>query len=165
MKDPWTIFNYEVYMLLYPNYLSRIYDKPKDITQRAIKNALVESRLLHIRILTEILLSKNKGFKDNLILEELIDKSTQSDFLKRLIAELNSTYGNSKQENSPCWTLNKMLAHASNLRGSSYNYSKIFDNLFPIILSILREIHHLSQNIRLKEHLTFANKHFSKQNI
>jgi len=157
-NNPWVIFNYEVFMLIYTTYLSKVYNKPKEIEQLTQVNALVESRFLHLRVLTELLISKNKGYSDDICLNDIIDESLHSSFIKNLIDELKATYGKSSDEGSPCWTLNKMLVHPSRFRSSAYNYSSVYDSLFPIIFNLLTEIHTFTLNEDLNKYLVFAQK-------
>lgn len=89
--------------------------------------------LRHLRILTEILISK--GVKDDVRLKDLLPK-----FDSAWIAELEKSYGKSNEEGSPCWTLNKMLAHSSSRQSDSYNYTHVLDILVPCITPLLEEI-------------------------
>jgi hypothetical protein len=57
-----------------------------------------------------------------------------------LIDELESVYGKADIENSPCWVLNKMLAHPTKWRMGSYNYYPALKKVGPYVLAILREI-------------------------
>jgi hypothetical protein len=158
-ENPWQVFNYEVYMLFYTTYLSALYTKQiNGNIEKARLNAIVESRLLHIRILTELLLSNNKNpDKDNIVLEDIVPIGQQNDKLESYISELRKKYGTRKNEGSPRWTLNKMLAHPSRIRGSSYNYQEsVIDIVCPVIEKILWKIQELTCNNQLKQHLVFA---------
>ncbi len=103
---------------------------------QTVSNAIVESMLLHLRILVEILLSR--GFDpdgDNIKLAELLPA-----FKSPLIEELGNRYGKRGSLGTPCWTLNKMLAHPSRLRSDSYHYDPVLKVMLPALLPLLDEI-------------------------
>lgn len=91
-KEPFEVVQYEFAM-----HEALREGPPPD---EAITNAIIESRVLHARQLCEIFLSLSKK-SDNIKLEDLIPKSQQSDHLKKLIKELEETYGNREKEGSP----------------------------------------------------------------
>jgi hypothetical protein len=101
-----------------------------------IANAIVESMLLHLRILVEILLSRGPDPDgDNIKLTDLLPG-----FKSPLIQELGDRYGNRGIERSPCWTLNKMLAHPSRLRSHTYTYDPVLKVMLPVLLPLLDEV-------------------------
>jgi hypothetical protein len=89
--------------------------------------------LLHLRILREILISK--GTLDDIKITDLLPK-----FKSRLVDEMRIKYGASNTAGSPCWTLNKMLAHPSSLRADHHDYSSVLSTMMPYILPLLDEI-------------------------
>ncbi len=99
-----------------------------------IPNAIVESMLLHLRILVEILLSCGSG-DDDIKLKELLPG-----FKSPLVGQLKTTYGNSKQVGSPRWNLNKRLAHPTQVRSSSYTYDHLVQALVPLVEPLLGEV-------------------------
>ncbi len=99
-----------------------------------IQNAVVESLLLHLRILVEILLSKGSD-ADDIKLTDLLPG-----FTSPLIEKLRVDYGTRAAVGSPCWTLNKMLAHPTHLRSNSYNYDPVLSVMLPTIWPLLDEI-------------------------
>jgi len=99
-----------------------------------IPNAIVESMLLHLRILVDILLSRGSG-NDDINLTDLLPG-----FKSPLLHLLRTTYGSSKKVGSPCWNLNKRLAHPTQVRSSSYNYSSLLKDLAPVVLRLLDQI-------------------------
>ena len=106
------------------------------IYPKVIVNAIAESMLLHLRILTEILISK--GYPNDIKLKDhLLPK-----FESPRVDELRAKYGDGKREGTPCWTLNKRLAHPSLSRSNSYDYTPVVDALVPCILPLLKEIDH-----------------------
>ena len=54
--------------------------------------------------------------------------------------QLRQIYGNRRLENSPCWTINKMFAHATGKRADKYDYSSLLNTLAPKIVSVVRQI-------------------------
>jgi hypothetical protein len=99
-----------------------------------IPNAIVESMLLHLRILVDILLSRGSG-NDDINLTDLLPG-----FKSPLVDLLKTTYRSSKKVGSPCWNLNKRLAHPTQVRSSSYNYSPLLKDLAPVVLRLLDHI-------------------------
>jgi hypothetical protein len=136
-ESPWVVYDYEVWMFTELRKLDSIgTDK---IFQQLIVNAIAESTLLHLRILTEILISK--GYPDDIKLKEHL----LPEFKSRRVDDLRMEYGSSDAEGTPCWTLNKMLAHPSLLRSNSYDYTPVLNTLVPCILPLLEEIDHVRE--------------------
>jgi hypothetical protein len=131
--SPWVVYDYEVWMFTELRKLDSM--GPNRIFQQLIVNAIVESMLLHLRILTGILISS--GHSNDIKLKDLLPK-----FESPRVDELRKKYGESGEEGSPCWTLNKMLAHPSLLRSSSYNYDSVLSILEPCITPLIEEIDH-----------------------
>jgi len=137
-NDPWSVFLYECQM--YVETREALHRAPEDHgREQVLYNALVESALLHTRILAEIILSRGTE-SDAIRLEQLIPAWQRADRLAELVATLKREYGNRRTVDSPCWILNKMLAHPTLWRGDSYNYEAVFAKLDPIITDALREI-------------------------
>ncbi len=153
MKDL-VVLEYEINMLVSLKFLlSKIVDD-NNIYKRVKINAMVESLMLHIRILCDIFLARNKGHSDEITLNKIIQPEDNSDALASLLAELKTSYGKSKEENTPCWTINKMLAHASEERGSKYDYGSIIDKLFPILVKIIKEVNIVLKNEKIENSLS-----------
>jgi hypothetical protein len=131
MAEEWGVYKYEVDMFQATLALVR---SESDYLPLVIRNALVESMLLHLRILVGILLSH--GWEDDVKLKEILPgfQSANVDKLKEL-------YGDRKQVGSCCSTLDKMLAHASKVRSDQYDYSSLVNKLLPTISALLAEIH------------------------
>ena len=133
-QSPWVVYDYEVEM--FRQTLDACTTGACRWFQYPIPNAIVESMLLHLRILVEILLSSGADPDgDNIKLADLLPN-----FESGLIEELRTKYGNRKMIGSPYWTLNKKLAHPSLLRSDSYNYDFVLRTVVPIILPLLDEI-------------------------
>jgi hypothetical protein len=131
-QSPWVVYDYEVYM--FKQMLDIVYKGEHTSFPEPIRNAILESLLLHLRILADILLSRG-GFPDDIKLTNLLPG-----FNSPLLDKLRNEYGESKMVGSRCWTLNKMLAHPSSLRTSGYNWSQSLTAMRPIILPLLDEI-------------------------
>ena len=153
-----SVFEYETYILISLKYLLSLNLNIENTIQRALSNALVESVLLHIRILSDIFLSRIKSHSDEINLSKIIDDENTSPVLEQLIEELKRTYGNSKNKGSHCWTINKMLVHASDLRGSNYDYGLVINQLYPILSRIIKEINKILKNPKIESSLAFPNK-------
>jgi hypothetical protein len=99
-----------------------------------IRNAIVESALLHIRQLADILLSRGKH-SDDINFNKMVPNWKPS-----LLDQLVQVYGDQKTINSPCWIINKMLAHPTTQRSDSYDYTHLFNRIAPLIDGINKEI-------------------------
>lgn len=132
-ESAWRVYDYEVDMF------SQTWDMCMTRVHRTFRhpvpNAIVESMLFHLRILVEILISK--GTPDDIKLTDLLPR-----FDSVLISTLRSKYGTRGKVGSPCWTLNKMLAHPSKSRSDNYNYDPVLNIMIPCITPLLTEIDH-----------------------
>src|SRR5262249_51389682 len=86
------------------------------------------------RQLVDILLSRG-GDADDLNLSKLVPA-----FEPSRLGELRTLYGGRWMVGSPCWTLNKRLAHPTSHRGESYDYSSLLNQLSPLLADIVREV-------------------------
>jgi hypothetical protein len=128
----WVVYDYEVNMYMQMSALCM--NGCRSHFSLPIQNALAESLLLHLRIVVDMLLSKGSD-DDDLTLTDLLPG-----FTSQHIGKLKSAYGTRSIKDSPCWTLNKMLAHATVGRADKYDYTRILQPLMPIIASLLLEI-------------------------
>jgi hypothetical protein len=101
-----------------------------------LKNAVVESKLLHMRQLCEIFLSKGQE-KDDIRLSDLFPDWDGEPERKNLTDRLRSWYGRRSCEGTPCWTFNKMLAHPTLQRGPCYSYEPVLANFEPIVRQMI----------------------------
>ena len=133
-ESPWVTFDYEKDM--YQSLSSYFSPNRTELTllSNSLRFAAVESLLLHTRIMADILLSRDSS-QDAIRLTDLLPGFTPSKLNK-----LKEEYGSGSEFESPCWTLNKMLAHPTTLRLRSYDYTPIMKMLGPIIDSIITEI-------------------------
>jgi hypothetical protein len=136
--NDWTVIDYEVGMFLGAR------DCLTSATSKGfplfLKNAVVESAVLHTRILCDVFLARAKAAND-ITPESLFPdwKAPKYSKAKKLISDLASDYGTSKAVGSPCWEFNKMLAHPTNLRKDRYDYRPALARLAPGIQAILAE--------------------------
>ncbi len=139
--DPWIVFDYEIQMYFETrNLLRHLNTKdPNNIINRITKNVTVESLLLHTRIVTDILISKSiEG--DDITLMGLLPEWCNSETGKPLIENLKNIYGKRNEKDSPCWIINKMLAHPTQWRTDRFDYSKPMKQIEPVIFNFLSEI-------------------------
>ena len=101
---------------------------------RPVQIAVLESALLHLRILTDILLSRGTK-SDDINLSLLLPGFTPTD-----LGQLETAYGGPKVTGSPYWTLNKMLAHPTTNRSDSHDYKDLLNTMCPIVGSLIDEI-------------------------
>ena len=139
MNDPWAIFDYEANMFL---VLWRLSSQSSLVLSQWIHNAIVESCLLHLRQLCDIVLDRGKG-DDDINLTDLVGKNQAPTKLE----ELRQKYGDSKTVGDPCWEINKMLVHPTKHRGSSYNYTLI-NNIGPILNDVITELRKVEASFR-----------------
>jgi hypothetical protein len=133
--DPWEVVAYEALMLF---DLCRVLNgETFNVNPDVVKNALIESVCLHIRILVDILLSKDSGKGDDIRLNQLLPGFQHSS-----VDQLRAAYGDGKpvQPPWPCWTLNKMIAHPTLERGNSHDYTDVIRKLLPFIEEVWHEI-------------------------
>ena len=150
MGDPWVIFDYEANMFLELWKVLQNGRQGLSIPILAIQNAVVESILLHIRQLADMILSRGKR-PDDILLAHLVQ-----DYVPRRLDELDRVYGNNNIEDCPCWTINKMLAHATFKRSSSHNYSNLVNQIAPILAEIVQEIRSVKPSVDSGETSTHA---------
>jgi hypothetical protein len=101
---------------------------------RPINNAIVESLLLHVRNLCDILLSRGTE-SDEITLKNLLPS-----FNSTKLDELKNLYGSGKKIDSPCWTINKRLAHSTLVRSESFDYSPLLRQLTSCLRSLFIEV-------------------------
>lgn len=137
MSTPlWEVYDYEVWMFdQMLQFGTTLGTKECQQFPQPVKNATVESLLLHLRILVDILLSRGSGNNDDINLKDLLPS-----FNSPLVAQLKAAYGDGKTVDCPCWQLNKRLAHPTQIRSSSYSYNPLLNTLLPLILPLLAEI-------------------------
>ena len=151
-NDQWVVFEYEVQMYWQSRVVLAKRLNPTSNEELIIKNALVESSMLHSRVLIDILLSRGPR-SDDIHLEHLVT-DWQSTDLKTIIDKLKFVWGTSSQPNTPCWTLNKMLAHGTNLRADRFDYGALANSIDPIVWEAIHQIAKITGRIHLLDFLT-----------
>jgi len=147
-NDPWTVFNYEVEMFFLTRSEIPAHLPPQSTADQVIRNALVESSLLHTRILADILLCRGSA-PDDIHLTHLLASGESSPRLATSIALLKSAWGDRNAEGSVCWTINKMLAHPTLWRTDRYDYGSVANRVDPHITAAIEEIASLSNRPQL----------------
>lgn len=128
----WDVFDYEFTMarVLCNQLAPERFSELSPILQAAV----VESLVLHTRILADILLSK-KGGTDDITLQELLPG-----FSSPSVAELSAVYGTQGVKESPCWQFNKLLAHPTTNRITAQQclpaLTEVWTRIGPLIVEI-----------------------------
>src|SRR5262249_37382777 len=91
------------------------------------------------RVLIEALINKNSGSDDVNLRRLLAGISTSAELLAAQTA-LKTVYGTGGDVDSPCWILNKRLAHLTNVRGDSFDYVPVRSALDPLVFEVRREV-------------------------
>ncbi len=125
----WGVFDYELEML---QTLKRIHEAEAEQYKHDVKNAIVESILLHTRILAELLLSIDQNRDDEITLGRLLP-----DFEPEEVDKLRERYGKANEPDRPRWVLNKRLAHATKKRALSYDYTDVMNTLGPALFAMI----------------------------
>ncbi len=133
-SDPWIVFDYEVDMFRNLCHLLVTGNSEYGSLSHWLKNAVVESAVLHARILAAILLSDIRE-PDDIGLSSLLPGFDCPE-----IAELRRVYGRRDDPSSPRSAFNKLLAHATTLRGDSFDYSVALNQIAPLILGMVDRI-------------------------
>jgi hypothetical protein len=135
MTTSWKAYEYEVDMFKGTLALCSGGDVTASCS-RYVANAIVESLLLHTRIVIDMLLSRGiDPDNDAVRLTTLLPG-----FVPSRLGELKDLYGSRDIVESPCWTLNKRLAHSTNVRSDSFDYTRMVNDLRPVIQQCLDEI-------------------------
>ncbi len=133
--DPqWVVFDYEVMMFRSMRALLENGNHEYALLSHPLKNAVTESALLHTRQLADILLSRGSQ-PDDITLQTLLPG-----FSPLRLASLREYYGDNQTPDSPCWTINKRLAHATSHRKDSFDYSSLLNGLVPLVENVLADV-------------------------
>jgi len=133
--DSWLPFEYEVMMFF--GTAKRRREKEGELV--VIENAIVESELLHIRVLSDVLLGRGHQ-DDDVSFEDLLPAAQRPKELLDALQELQPAYGTRSDDGSPCWELNKRLAHLTVHRGDRYDYSRLFKTIEPLLHRVLSQL-------------------------
>src|SRR5207244_872549 len=122
-NDPWVVFEYEADMFFAMCDLLRSGNQVFAALPHHVRNAVVESALLHTRQLADILLSRGTR-TDDINLNALIPNLRPA-----RLAELRQLFGTQNTSGCPCWTINKMLAHPTTRRSARYDYTNVLNGI------------------------------------
>jgi hypothetical protein len=137
----WRILDYEVQMFLGIDHIRSQLKVDGSGEAQLIRNALVESSLLHIRILTDIFLNRAK-WSDDIKLEQLgFDTDSDEPILAEKISALAVVYGEANDPASNCWSINKRLAHPTTHRTEGYDYSALFFSLNAPLRAVIEHVY------------------------
>ena len=147
--DPWGVIGYEVQMYFAMRAVLTV--RPAFLADQLVENAVAESLGFHARILCEVFISTLPGERpqpDDIQFSHLfLDSSTNPSryaALQRLSLTLQQAYGlKNPTPGQPRWEFNKMLAHPTLKRGTSYNYSQAINTIHPHVLEIVEELERL----------------------
>jgi hypothetical protein len=102
------------------------------------KNALAESRVLHIRVLAEVFLSGGRGddIKANNIMPEWCEQN------KNILSKLNEAYISELSEigGNPKTLIDKHLAHATLKRGQSFDWVPVIKRMEQPLINLLKTL-------------------------
>lgn len=154
-EDPWVIFEYEIQMYWHTRAAIANRLHPATELELTIKNALVESSMLHTRVLVDILLSKG-SMPDDIHLDHLLGGRTSPE-LDATIESLRTAWGNRTSVNTPCWTLNKMLAHGTSLRSDTFDYGSLANAVDPYVWNAIHQIVDITEKSHLVDYINWQN--------
>lgn len=106
-------------------------------------NAAVELQLLHARILADFLTRKIKTHPDDVLLGEVILKPPTE--LTNAIKTLDTEYGKQDDPKRPRGSINKRLAHLTNIRGDSFEHGPLLAILEGPLEAALRLVAETSE--------------------
>lgn len=128
-------FRNEVYMYRQTRLL------PITTYELVLRNAVVESALLHTRVLIDTLLDRDSRVDDDDLLLRDLAPTAYPQPLIDAIARLRTAYGTRKNPDSPCSILNKHVMHLTKACMSGFNfYAAVFQVLDPLVGAVLAEI-------------------------
>jgi hypothetical protein len=136
-QKSWVVFIYELQMY---DFLRKVPNNPN--CHPLVKNALVESRIFHTRILVELFLSSNNE-KDNITIKDLLI-GYRGLINQGLIDNLNKKYGKRETKSSVRFAFNKLAAHPTIKRKDSYSYWKVFNWIDPPIIKIIQDLYRVT---------------------
>jgi hypothetical protein len=154
--DPWVVFDYEVEMYFETQKAALWVNKrlEEESVQRemlTLRNNVAESMVLHTRILIDILISKKIG-DDDIGLSDLLPDWCQTANANQLINNLKHADGTTKQPNSPCCIINKMLAHPTSQRSNMYDWGLVINKVSKEIFEILVELRKITNRFVLVQY-------------
>jgi hypothetical protein len=141
----WGVIGYEVSMLRglrglrgLQGWVSTSSEDPQR-TAWLLYNSIAEGRVLHTRNLCDFCTSKHQNDIKPSDLFDNYDTDPKYDTLKGLMKEIAERYGQNKDEDAR-WAFNKMLAHPTQERDESFDYTPFIDRVLPVLEEIIGEI-------------------------
>lgn len=142
--ESWEAVEYEY--MMYFRSKARKAERPAD---QVFKNAMVESQLVHARMLADFLIieQKKQFGLDDVTLKDLIP--AVRDEIRAEIDEFASKYGKQHDDGTLCWQLNKLIVHLTHHRAGSGNHNALFEALELALEPVLRLVAAKSQRAAL----------------
>jgi hypothetical protein len=138
VSNPFDVVNYEIEMFLGAQILqkTKIHSATQDkILEGFLRNAITESQVLHIRVLTEVFLSQ--GRKDDIKIDNLIPNWSLDNI--EAFKQLEAAYIERLETGeSPKVYIDKLLAHATTKRADSFNWAPVVRRMNPPIINVLK---------------------------
>lgn len=151
MKAAWEIFDYELMQLdgLWKHFQAASHNaQPLDV-----RNAMVESAIIHLRILMEMLKDTPQK-SDDYCLTDLIampDKPAALPALMQVYTTDDATYSNSvvallggnpapNLRRCPKWQVDKLMFHPTKSRTTSHDWTPILNILVPLLHPIIIDL-------------------------
>ena len=150
INEPWEVFEYEILMFFETQKLL-IGCTLKDQNNKIIRNVVIESLILHTRLLCDILLSRSK-YPDDIVLSDLVHDSQLIELTKEF-SDLQNVYGGSKDRTSPCWVFNKLIFHPTTHRPRNKDLTNLLITLGKPLFEVLILVDKMSNNKILKKYL------------
>ena len=143
-QRPWHIIAYEVWMY----FGTRAKMKAPTIDDEVLRNATVESAIVHARILCDIFLSRATRQSGGILLTALSREWKRSNpqqykDLRSRVKDLIKAYGDHGVERSPCQIFHQKALHADEARYQSfqgYDYADQFKALDSAIRGVVDAI-------------------------
>jgi hypothetical protein len=130
------VINYEIMMFFFTRKGVGLQGNPADI--QLTNNALVESRVLHIRVLTEFLLSQKENRDSDIKLIELLPQIHAQH--GTLIEALRTAYYDDLPVigKNPKTLIDQLLAHATTKRDASFNWTPVIERMDQPLVNLLK---------------------------
>jgi len=140
MDTSFVVMDYEIMMFLGVQVLqNKVRINTTDtFLPTLLQNTLAETRILHIRVLTEVFLSG--GRSDDIKIEQLLPEWHKQNTV--ILKELDGAYKTPLPETgeSPKTHIDKLLAHATVKRGASFNWTPVIERMEPPLRNILKAL-------------------------
>ena len=105
-----------------------------------LANSITETKILHTRNLCDFCTSTRRNDIKPSDLFDNYDADPRYKTLRELTKLLDQEYGKSDRHGDARWTFNKMLAHPTKERGTSFDYTSSLQRVAPMLHDIIREL-------------------------